>query len=112
LDTKGYGNTDRATILKALSAVQLDSVQDRSLRTLRELKTNEIEALTTRTGEALRRAVDTLSTQFHVHSWDFLSYEAILLIVAYIFRDVKELSGDQAARLRRWFWRSSFGERY
>jgi Protein of unknown function DUF262 len=68
LESKGYGNTDRATILKALSAVQLHSIQDKSLRTLRALSTEEIESLTQRTSEALLHAVDALSTQFCIRS--------------------------------------------
>jgi len=112
LDSKGYGSTERATVLKALSAMHLGSIQDKSLRALRELSTIEIEALAEKTEQALKSAVDALSTQFRIHSWDFLSYEAILLIASYIFRDCKELSAAQAKRLSQWFWRASFGERY
>jgi hypothetical protein len=112
IEEKGYGNTERSTILKAVSAIQLDSIQDKSLRALRKLTTPDIEALSQRTESALKHAVDTLSTQFGIHSWDFLSYEAVLLITTYLFRDTNHLSADQATRLRQWFWRASFGERY
>jgi len=60
----------------------------------------------------LQHAVDSLSTQFKIHSWDFLSYEAVLIVTTYIFRETKHLSAEQSARLRQWFWRASFGERY
>ncbi|WP_447965152.1 GmrSD restriction endonuclease domain-containing protein [Nitrospira sp. Ecomares 2.1] len=112
LDSKGYGSTERSTILKALSAVHSGSIQDKSLRELRNLSTVQIESLAELTESALRSAVDALSTQFLIHSWDFLSYEAVLLVATYIFRDAKELSALQANRLRQWFWRASFGERY
>jgi hypothetical protein len=112
LESKGYGETERSTILKSVSAVQLDSIQDKALRELRKLSTPEIEALAIRTESALKHAVDALSTQFKIHSWDFLSYEAVLIITTYLFRDTKHLSADQSARLRQWFWRASFGERY
>lgn len=55
IDAKGYGETERSTILKAVSAVQLDSIQDKALRDLRGLTTPQIEALATKT-EAARRA--------------------------------------------------------
>lgn len=112
IKSKGYGNTSKSTILKALSAIHSQSIQDKSLRELRELKTDEIESLTKRTAESLKKAVDVLHTQFGVHSWDFLSYEATFLVVAHIFEDTKELSTHQQSRLRQWFWRSSFSERY
>ncbi|MFN7935740.1 MAG: hypothetical protein U0R19_20595 [Bryobacteraceae bacterium] len=41
-----------------------------------------------------------------------MSYEAVLIITTYIFRETKHLSAEQSARLRQWFWRASFGERY
>ena len=112
LEVKGYGTTNRATILKALSAIELESIQDKSLKTLRELPTAAIDALIDRTRQALVGAVDALSTQFGVRSWDFLSYEAVLVITTYIFRDQKELTAEQVSRLKAWFWRSSLGERY
>jgi hypothetical protein len=112
VEAKGYGETERSTILKAVSAVQLGSIQDKALRELRNLSTTEIDALASKTEAALQHAVDSLSTQFRIHSWDFLSYEAVLIVATYIFRETKHLSGEQSARLRQWFWRASFGERY
>ncbi|MDE2130812.1 MAG: DUF262 domain-containing protein [Betaproteobacteria bacterium] len=112
IDAKGYGETDRSTILKAVSAVQLGSIQDKALRDLRDLTTPQIEALATKTESALQHAVDALSTQFKIHSWDFLSYEAVLIVTTYLFKDTKHLTAEQSARLRQWFWRASFGERY
>lgn len=41
-----------------------------------------------------------------------MSYEAVLIITTYIFRETKHLAAEQSARLRQWFWRASFGERY
>jgi hypothetical protein len=112
IEAKGYGETERSTILKSVSAVQLGSIQDKALRELRNLSTAEIDALASKTEAALQHAVDCLSTQFKIHSWDFLSYEAVLIITTYIFRETKHLSAEQSDRLRKWFWRASFGERY
>lgn len=112
LESKGYGNTSQATILKAISAIELESIQDKSLRTLRDLPTTTIDSLVERAQQAMLSAVDILSTQFGILSWDFLSYEAVLVIATYIFRDTHQLTADQAARLKQWFWRSSLGERY
>ncbi len=112
IEAKGYGETERSTILKAVSAVQLGAIQDKALRELRNLTTTEIDALASKTEAALRHAVDSLSTQFRIHSWDFLSYEAVLIITTYLFRETNHLTAEQSVRLRQWFWRASFGERY
>lgn len=112
LEAKGYGNTSPSSVLKAVSAIELESIQDKSLRSLRKLPTSDIDSLVERTRRALLGAVDSLSTQFGIRSWDFLSYEAVLVICVYIFRNAKQLDAGQAKRLRQWFWRSSLGERY
>lgn len=112
IEAKGYGETERSTILKSVSAVHLGSIQDKALRELRNLSTTQIGGIASKTEAALQHAVDALSTQFKIHSWDFLSYEAVLIVTAYIFRETKHLTAEQSARLRQWFWRASFGERY
>jgi len=58
------------------------------------------------------RTVDLLSTEFKIYSWDFLSYEALAVIICYIQAKINHLSPDQVSRVRQWFWRASFGERY
>ncbi len=44
-----------------------------------------MQKLVERTTSALLRAVDLLSTEFKVHSWDFLPYQAILIVLCYIY---------------------------
>lgn len=112
LDSKGYGNTDKATVLKSLSAIQIGSIKDKSLRTLRDLDSEAMKQISNKTQEALARAIDVLNTTFRVHSWDFISYEAILIILAFVMSETKHLDAKQSLRLRQWFWRASFGERY
>jgi hypothetical protein len=112
LESKGYGNTDKATVLKSLSAIQIGSIKDKSLRTLRDLDSDAMKQISNKTQEALARAIDVLNTTFRVHSWDFISYEAILIILAFVMSETKHLDAKQSLRLRQWFWRASFGERY
>jgi len=47
-----------------------------------------------------------------MYSWDFLSYEALVIVVSYIYSHTNHLSPDQVIRVRQWFWRASLGERY
>ena len=80
--------------------------------TLRMLSNVEMRALIGTTKEALLRTVDLLSTEFNIYSWDFLSYEALVVILCFIFAKTPHLAPDQVRRSRQWFWRASFAERY
>jgi hypothetical protein len=112
LQPKGFGDIDKTTVLKCMSAVQLGSIKESSLRGLRDLDDTALAALTDRTKSALLRTVDLLSTEFKIHSWDFISYQAIVIIVCYLYSQIKDLDAAQTLRLRKWYWRASFSERY
>ncbi len=112
LAPKGFDDIDKTTVLKCMSALQLDSIKESALRGLRDLNSEELSKLTSKTKESLLKTVDLLSTQFHIHSWDFLSYQAIAIIVCYIYSKTNTLTPDEVTRLKRWFWRVSFSERY
>lgn len=112
LSPKGFADLDRTTVLKCLSAVQLGTIKEESLKTLRDMARPDMESLIKRTKEALLKAVDLLSTEFLVYSSDFLSYEALVVILCNLYSDVAHLTPEQLRRARQWFWRSSFGERY
>lgn len=112
LTRKGFGDLDGDTILKALAAIKSRSIKKDDVVALRKLSRQEMEDLVRQTKEALLKTVDLLTTEFCIHSWDFLPYEAIALVLAYIFAHTKSLTPDQIKRVRQWFWRSSFGERY
>lgn len=112
LRPKGFEEMDPATILKCLSAVQLGTIKEESLKTLRETSPADMRALIDKTKRSLLRTVDLLSTEFKIYSWDFLSYEALVVIICYIYAEINHMNSAQALRVRQWFWRSSFSERY
>ena len=112
LDPKGFGDIDRETVLKCLSAVQLGTIKEQSLMTLRRLGKDEMRQLISVTKQSLLKTVDLLSTEFNIYSWDFLSYEALVVIICLVYAKIDHLQSDQVRRARQWFWRASFGERY
>ncbi len=71
-----------------------------------------MDALVDRTKKALLQAVDQLVTDFMLYSLDFLPYEAHLVVLAYMYANNTNLTGPQLRRMRQWFWRTSFSERY
>ena len=112
LGPKGFNDIDRTTLLKCLSAVKLGTIKEKSLKTLRDMSKEEMDELIEVTESALLKTVDLLATEFKIHSWDFLSYEAVVVILCYVYTKASDLTPEQVKRVRQWFWRASFGERY
>ena len=111
LEPKGFGTIDPNTLLKCLTAVKYGSVKKNDILALRKVA-SEMDDLVDETSAALLRAVDLLTTEFRIYSWDFLPYEALLIIITYIFYKCGALSQDRLVRVRQWFWRAAFAERY
>jgi len=111
LEPKGFGTIDPNTLLKCLAAVKFASIKKDDILALRNVA-DEMDALVDDTSSALLKAVDLLSTEFRIHSWDFLPYEALLIVITYAFSKAHGLSTDQLKRIRIWFWRAAFAERY
>lgn len=112
LRPKGFDDIDRTTVLKCLSAVKLGTIKETSLKTLRNTTREEMRELIGTTKAALLHTVDLLSTEFNIYSWDFLSYEALVVVLCNIYAKRNQLAPEQVVRVRQWFWLSSFGERY
>lgn len=112
LEAKGFDSIDATTILKCLAAVRFGGLKRDQLLALREVDEKGMHELVETTSDALLRAVDLLSTEFKIQSWDFLPYEAVLVILCCIYSRFKSLNAAQVVRIRQWFWRSAFSERY
>src|SRR5215207_2106731 len=114
LAPKNYDGIRGNTVLKCLAAVRDNSVNRERILALRGFrhKPVEMDALVLQTKAAMLKAVDQLVTDFKLHSLDFLPYEAHLVILTYIYANHPVLTASQMTRVRQWFWRTSFSERY
>ena len=112
LHTKAFHKIDRDTILKCLAAVHSGSVKKADIIALRDVGDEPMQALVARVKEGLLQAVDLLSTEFGIHSWEFLPYEALLIIACRLCCSKIIGSPDRTRRVRQWFWRAAFTERY
>lgn len=113
LTPKGYGDIEGNTVLKSLAAIQLGTIKREDILKLRAVGEQDLQQLTTRTENALLQTVDLLATEFGIYSWDFLPYEALVVILCRIFADHKKaLEATQVTRAKQWFWRASFSQRY
>lgn len=112
LHPKGFDDLSGDTVLKVLSAVHSRSVRRESILALRKLDASRMDKLVRDAQHALTKGIDLLCTDFKVHSLDFLPYEAHLVVLAYVFSRTGVLSETQVKRVRQWFWRTGFRERY
>jgi hypothetical protein len=112
LEGKGFDKIESTTVLKCLTAVQTAGLKRDQMLGLRELNEDEMKQLVDMTTAALLRTVDLLYTEFKVFSWDFLPYEAMLIVLCYVCSRVDTMERTHVARLRVWFWRSALNERY
>lgn len=112
LDDKDYGGIEDVSVLRSLSVVDTGSARRDNILGLRSRNRAELELLIERTRSALSRAVDFLISETSVVSSDFLPYERQLILLTYVMANRNSLSADNYDVLRRWFWRTSFAERY
>lgn len=112
LKSKNFEDITGDTILKILAAIKYSSVKKSHILSLRQLERDEMNILVNDVKQCLLKSVDTLTTEFGIYNWSFLPYEALILIICFIFYHKKALSKEEITRLRRWFWSSSFLERY
>jgi len=112
LRPKGFDDIDGNTVLKCLSAIKHKGIKKEQVLSLRILSKVDMDGLVEIARSALLKTVDLLKTEFKIYSWDFLPYEAIAIVLSYIYSKRQTLDVEDVRRVRRWFWLSSFSERY
>ncbi|MBK1874468.1 DUF262 domain-containing protein [Marinobacter sp. 1-3A] len=112
LKPKGFDDIDGNTVLKCLSAIKHKGIKKDQVLSLRNLSKDDMDSLVEIAKDALLKTVDLLKTEFKIYSWDFLPYEAIVVVLSYVYSKRKTLSLDDVRRVRQWFWLSAFSERY
>ena len=112
LKPKGFDDIDGNTVLKCLSAIKYKGIKKEQVLSLRNLSKDEMDVLVEIAKSALLKTVDLLKTEFKIYSWDFLPYEAIAVVLTYVFSKRKTLTLQDVRRVRQWFWLSAFSERY
>ncbi len=112
LRPKDFQDIEGGTVLKCLAAINEGSIRRKDIFRLKERSDTEMARLVESAAASLLATVDFLTTQFHVHSWDFLPYEALVILLSTVHGKVPQPTPEQVVRLRQWFWRSAFSERY
>ncbi len=109
LEGKGFGGIKHKVILQIISAVINGTTISRNIL---DLKGVEVRDNWERIAEASKKAVDFLATELKCQHLDFLPYAQQLIPVAVFFDQLKKPTAEQLGDLKRYFWKTSFSNRY
>ncbi|MDO8998528.1 MAG: DUF262 domain-containing protein [Bacteroidota bacterium] len=109
LSSSGFGDVKDKIVLQCLSAIIKKTT---STKEILNLKPDEVRSHTKKLGEALELTIDFISTQFKIQADDFLPNSHQIVPLTYFFSKKNHVAGEQSECLKKWFWRTSFSNRY
>lgn len=112
LGEKEYGDVSPVAMLQVLAAHTQGSAKKETILGLRKQSATDLREKMATVREAMKKAVDFLVNDVHVKSLNFLPYERQLVVISYVYSKKTKLTAAENDVLRRWFWRTSFAERY
>jgi len=109
LEEKNFGEITANILLQTISGIiQNDTTTPSILRLTGEQVRDNWDAFK----EALFRAIDFLSTQLKCSHQDFLPYQQQIVSICKFFSIGGREEADQLKGLEKWFWKTSFSNRY
>ena len=109
LDEKGFGGLQHKTLLQIISAI----IQNTTItKNILDLTGENIRDNWERIKEAIRKAIDFLSTDLNCKHLDFLPFHQQIICISAFFDTIKSPNPNQLHILRQWFWKTSFSKRY
>jgi hypothetical protein len=112
IGAKDYEGVSPVAILQILAAHANGGTNRQAILDLRNHDSDTLIQWVDEVKEALEQAVDFLANEVHVKSSDFLPYERQLVAIAFALTRRNKPSNSDISVLRKWFWRTSFSERY
>lgn len=109
LEEKNFGDITRNILLQTISGV---IKQDTTTPAILELDGEEVRNAWNGFCEALRKAIDFLSTELNCSHQDFLPAQQQLVAICNFFSIKETPSYQQLKALKKWFWKTSFSNRY
>lgn len=105
-----FGKVEPITFVQAMSLIA--SGQCKTEHEL-GLKPNEVQVLWPRVSKAIGDAIDWMRDNYGVVRGDMIPYEAMLAVLSCYFAEHgTNVPLDHKEWIDRWFWRSTFSERY
>lgn len=99
------------TILQVVSVI-LNYRKCRTRDILERTNIRKLESEWDELMQSLLLAVEFIQTKLHIKNFNYLPFDGLLVPLAYIFHQKKELSHSESVVLEQWFWRASLSNRY
>jgi hypothetical protein len=109
LEKKSFDGINEKIILQCFSAIIKETT---STKEILKLKPTEVREYTDLLINSLEKALDFISTQYNVQSGEFLPKSHQIVPLTYLFSKTNHLSNEQSSTINKWFWRTSFSNRY
>jgi len=104
---KGFGNIERKSVLRNLSAAAGGGFSADSIDHLRNKSAAELLTATNHTVDAYKRAVDYLSTNIGLPNDSSVPYANQIVILAELYRRLPHPPFSKQSAVTRWFWRTA-----
>jgi hypothetical protein len=109
LDEKNFGDLTQNILLQAISGVIQN---DTTTQAITNLSGEQVRDKWENFCESLRKTIDFLSTELNCSHQDFLPAQQQVISICKFFSIEGEVSADQLKALKKWFWKTSFSNRY
>ncbi len=110
-DKKSFGEIPIEPVLLAIALIIKGYCNQKYLF---ELKKEEIKSAWPKVCQSVEKAVDHLTANLGVKTYEFLPYPAILSLLIYLYYKYPKASFNQnvTKKVQEWFWKASLSERY
>ncbi len=109
LEEKNFGDLSQNILLQTISGViQNDTTTPKIL----ELSGDQVRDSWENFCEGLRKAIDFLHTQLNCSIQDFLPFQQQIAPICKFYTEDGTPNAEQIKSLKKWFWKTSFSNRY
>ncbi|WP_419699626.1 GmrSD restriction endonuclease domain-containing protein [Mucilaginibacter sp. NFX135] len=109
LEEKNFGEITQNILLQTISAIIQNDTTTPAIVNLTGDQVRDNWNLFT---ESMRKAIDFLSTHIKCSTQDFLPYQQQIVSICKFFSVSGREDADQLKALEKWFWKTSFSNRY
>lgn len=109
LEAKNFGELTQNILLQALSGLIQN---DTTTIAVTKLSGEQVRDNWGNFCEALRKAIDFLSSEIKCAHIDFLPYQQQMIALTKFFGITNRPTASQLSELKKWFWKTSFSNRY
>ncbi len=109
LDEKNFGDLTQIILLQAISGIIQN---DTTTQAITGLTGEQVRDNWDGFCESLRKGIDFLSTELNCSHQDFLPAQQQIVSICKFFSLPGTVTSEQLKELRKWFWKTSFSNRY